>query len=83
MVAWSLKCNIWSKIFMNLKTFFKNCKKSISHAQHTIFISTECSFHTLVLTGRVIFKYTSLHYFLWLQRSIGQPKCDFSNFKKS
>ena len=24
----------------------ENCKKSISHAQHTIFISTECPFHT-------------------------------------
>ena len=67
---------------MNLKTFFKNCKKSISHAQHIIFISTECPFHTLLLTGCDIFKYTSLYYFLWLQRSIGQPKCDLYKFQK-
>ena len=44
---------------MNLKTFLK----SISHAQHTLFISTECPFHTLLLTGCDIFKYTSLYYF--------------------
>ena len=58
---------------MNLKTFKKIFFKSISHAQHTIFISTECPFHTLLLTGSDIFKYTTLYYFLWLQRSIGQP----------
>ena len=67
---------------MNLKTSFKKNFLSISHAQHTIFISTECPFHTLVLTGCDIFKYTSLYYFLWLQRSIGQPKCDFYKFQK-
>ena len=67
---------------MNLKTFKKNFFRSISHAQHTIFISTECPFHTLLLTGSHIFKYTTLYYFLWLQRSIGQPKCDFYKFKK-
>ena len=67
---------------MNLKTFKKNFFKSISHAQHTIFISTECPFHTLLLTGSDIFKYTTLYYFLWLQKSIGQPKCDFYKFQK-
>ena len=45
---------------MNLKKSFKFFLKSISHAQHTIFISTECPFHTLLLTGCDIFKYTSL-----------------------
>ena len=64
---------------MNLKTFKNFFLISISHAQH---ISTECPFHTLVLTGCDIFKYTSLYYFLWLQRSIGQPKCDFYKFQK-
>ena len=68
---------------MNLKTFKKKFFKSISHAQHTIFISTECSFHTLLLTGSDIFKYTTLYYFLWLQRSIGQPKCDFLQISKN
>ena len=62
---------------MNLETCLEKKFKSISHAQHTIFISTECPFHTLELTGCGIFKYTPLYYFLWLQRSIGQPKCDF------
>ena len=67
---------------MHLKTFKKFFLKSISHAQHTIFISTECPFHTLLLTGSDIFTYTTLYYFLWLQRSIGQPKCDFYKFQK-
>ena len=48
---------------MNLKTFLNFFIKSISHAQHTLFISTECPFHTLVLTGCDIFKSTSLYYF--------------------
>ena len=67
---------------MSLKTCPEIFFKSISHAQHTIFISTGCPFHTLLLTGCDIFKYTSLYYFLWLQRSIGQPKCDFYKFQK-
>ena len=48
---------------MNLKKCLEIFLKSISHAQHTIFISTECPFHTLLLTGCDIFKYTSLYYF--------------------
>ena len=48
MVAWSLKCNIWSYIFLDFHEPGDNSKKSISHAQHTIFISTECPFHTLL-----------------------------------
>ena len=47
MVAWSLKCIIWIYIFLDFHEPGENCKKSISHAQHTIFISTECPFHTL------------------------------------
>ena len=47
MVALSLKCNFWSKIFKNLNFFLNNCKKSISHIQHTIFISAGSPFHTL------------------------------------
>ena len=46
LVAWSLKCNIWSYIFLNFHEPEFPSKKSISHAQHTIFI-TECPFHTL------------------------------------
>ena len=44
-VAWSLKCNMWSLDFHELAIFFY-CEKSISH-QHTIFISAERPFHTL------------------------------------
>ena len=31
---------------MNLNIFFKNCKISLSHVQHTIFISAGSPFHT-------------------------------------
>ena len=68
---------------MNLKTFKKIFFKSISHAQHIIFISTECPFHTLLLTGCDIFKYTTLYDFLWLQRSMVNQSVIFTNFKKS
>ena len=68
---------------MNLKTFFKIFIKPISHAQHTLFISTECTFHTLLLTGCDIFKYTSLYYFLWLQGQLVNQSVIFTNFKKS
>ena len=59
MVAWSLKCNMWSKIFMNLNIFCFNCEKSISHVQHIIFISAKCLFHTLGLQV-AIFQYHNL-----------------------
>ena len=67
---------------MNLKKSFKNIFKSISHAQHTIFISTECPFHTLVLTGCDIFKYTSLYYFFMATKVNWSTKCDFYKFQK-
>ena len=73
MVAWSLKCNIWSYIFLDFHEPGDDSKKSISHAQHTIFISTECPFHTLGLQ-RAIFQYTICKNFIGLQRSIGQQK---------
>ena len=59
MVAWSLKCNIWICIFLDFHEPGDNYKKSISHAQHTIFISTECPFHTL-LFGRNEIQYHNL-----------------------
>ena len=47
MVAWSLKCNIWNFLFLDFHEPGENSIKSISHAQHTIFISAECPVHTL------------------------------------
>ena len=70
-VAWSLKCNIWSLIFMNLNFPPKNCEKYISHVQHTIFISAGSPFHTLGAQV-VIFNITIYKDFIGLQRSIGQ-----------
>ena len=67
---------------MNLKTFKKIFFKSIiSCSTHNFYIN-RMPIHTLLLTGSDIFKYTTLYYFLWLQRSIGQPKCDFYKFQK-
>ena len=57
---------------MNFEFFIKIRKNIISRVQHTIFISAGCPFHTP--RRGVIFKYTSLFYFLGLQWSIGQPK---------
>ena len=68
---------------MNLKTFKKFFIKSISHAQHTLFISTECPFHTLVLTV-VIF--SSIHHYIIFYGYKGQlvnQSVIFTNFKKS
>ena len=49
---------------------------AISRVQNILFISSECPFHTLVL---VLALFSSIHHiiFLWLQRSIGQPKVIF------
>ena len=76
MVAWSLKCNIWSYIFLDFHEPGENCKKSISHAQHTIFMSTECHFILYCLTQRN-FNITICKNFIGLQRSIGQKKVQF------
>ena len=62
MVAWSLKCNIWSYIFLDFHEPGENSKKSIYHAQHTIFISTECPFQTLHYC-RIEFQYHNLQEF--------------------
>ena len=83
MVAWLLKCN-------NLKTFFMNFKKNLQTMRNAYFSCSKQTFYIIRMpisysrTGVfVIFKYT-LYYFLWLQRSIGQPKVIFfTNFKKS
>ena len=47
MVAWSLKCNIWSYIFLDFHEPGEKFINSIYHVQNIIFILTECPFHTL------------------------------------
>ena len=46
-VAWSLKCNIWSYYSYEVEFFFPKIVKNIYHVQHTIFISAGSPFHTL------------------------------------
>ena len=58
---------------MNLKKSFKFFLKSISHVQHTIFISAGSPFHTLVTVYNDISS-TSLFYIFMTTKSIGQPK---------
>ena len=55
----------------------------VSHVQNRLFISSECPFHTL---GPVRLIFSSIHryiIFLWLQRSIGQPKVIFLHISKN
>ena len=84
MVAWLLKCNISRLFLLTSIKFYKQCGMHISRVQNRLFISSEYPFHTLV-TGLSLF--SSIHHyiiFLWLQRSIGQPKVIFfTDFKKS
>ena len=68
MVAWSLKCNIWSYIFLDFHEPGDTCINSIYHVQNIIFISTEYPFHTLYVFFRTAFRY---HNSIGLQRSIG------------
>ena len=64
MVAWSLKCNVWSFIFMSLKKCFYECGIRTSHVQHVLFISSESPFHTLLME---VYDISSIHhYFIFL-----------------
>ena len=83
MVAWSLKCNIWSWIFINLNIFFNNSKRSISHVQHTIFISAGSPFHTLT-TVHVIFQVNiNILYFYDYKVNRSTKSVIFTHLKKS
>ena len=80
MVAWLLKCNISRLFFMNFKIFLQTMW-NVFLVFKTDFLS-ECPFHTL---GPVRSLFSSIHHyiiFLWLQRSIGQPKVIFLQIKK-
>ena len=67
MVAWSLKCNIFSMNLLDAGTH-------ISHVQPIIFISSECPFYTLGVYKK---NFQIIHHykdFIGLQRSIDQQK---------
>ena len=73
-----------------VKTFFMNLKKFFLRNWNAYFL---CSKHTFYIIRMpisysrertvIIFKYTSLYFFLWLQRSIGQPKVIFLQISKN
>ena len=73
-----------------VKTFFMNLKKIFLRNWNAYFL---CSKHTFYIIRMpisysrertvIIFKYTSLYFFLWLQRSIGQPKVIFLQISKN
>ena len=72
-----------------LKTFFMNFKFFLQTMSNAYFSCSKQTFYIIRMPisysrapACVIFKYTSLYYFLWLQRSIGQPKVIFYKFQK-
>ena len=82
MVAWLLKCNISRLFLCTSKNFFLNHAESIFLVFKTDFLYHQNAHFILYDWESNIFKYTSLHFFLWLQRSIGQPKVIFYTFQK-
>ena len=80
MVAWLLKCNMSRLFLYNLK---KNAERIISCVQNRLFISSECPFHTQGTGVHYFQVYIIILFFLWLQRSIGQPKVIFFTISKS
>ena len=83
MVACLLKCNI-QDFFYELQNFFKNNAERIFLVFKTDFLYYQNAHFILYQADLVIFKYTH-HYiiFLWLQRSIGQPKVIFLQISKN
>ena len=82
-VAWLLKCNIWSLDFYELWIFYKKFKiYNISCSTHNFYISRMPISYSTALTCNI----SSIHHyfiFLWLQRSIGQPKVWFLHISKN
>ena len=83
MVAWLLKCNISRLFFMNFKIFLKTM-------QNAYFLCSKQTFYIIRMpisysTQRVELFSSIYHYyfFLWLQRSIGQPKVIFLQVSKN
>ena len=82
MVAWLLKCNI-SRLFYELQKIFLNNAERIFLVFKTDFLYHQNAHFILYTADSVIFKYISLFFFLWLQRSIGQPKVIFLQVSKN
>ena len=81
MVAWLLKCNM-SRLFMNFNTILKKM-------WNAYFLCSKQTFYIIRMPisyssyGSPLF--SSMHHyiiFLWLQRSIGQPKVIFFTISK-
>ena len=73
---------IFQDFFYELQKFLKNNAERIFLVFKTDFLYHQ-NVHFIVYDSEsFIFKYTSLHFFLWLQRSIGQPKVIFYTFQK-
>ena len=83
MVAWLLKCNISRLFFMNFNKILQTMWNAyFSCSKQTFYIIRMPISYSRASAG-IIFKYTSLYYFLWLQRSIGQPKVIFLQISKN
>ena len=67
---------------MNLKKIFKTNAERIFLVFKTDFLYHQNAHFILYTAGLVIFKYIS-YFFLWLQRSIGQPKVIFLQVSKN
>ena len=83
MVAWLLKCNISRLFFMNFKIFFKTMRNAyfLCSKQTFYIIRMPISYST-----SESHLFSSIHhyiFFLWLQRSIGQPKVIFLHISKN
>ena len=70
MVAWSLKCNVKSYIFMNLKFFKYECGTHISHVH---IIRMPISYSRCVCSD-----ISSIYHFYRTTKVIGQQKRDFT-----
>ena len=73
-----------------LKTFFMNFNTILQTMWNAYFSCSKQTFYIIRMpisysraSAGVIFKYTSLYYFLWQQRSIGQPKVIFLQISKN
>ena len=72
------------------KTLFMNFNKILQAMWNAYFSCSKQTFYIIRMPISyssyrtvIIFKYTSLYYFLWLQRSIGQPKVIFLQISKN
>ena len=81
MVAWSLKCNIWSYIFLDFHKLLENCKKSISHLNTQFLYQQNAHFILYVLTAQN-FNIKFCKNFIGLQRSIGERNFELKKFIK-